>query len=266
MAIKRTPDLIPHCHPVAIDGAQVDFQTTRAPDGSGIITAAVEVKSIARTGPEMEALTAVAVALTVAYDLLKPIDKDMLITDVHLKSKTGGKSDPRLRVREGMTAAVITCSDHVAAGKKSNEAAEAITARVSGLGVEVVESQAVALNRAAVQEILGGLVERGVDFIFTVGGVGLSGPEFLPELLWEVADREAPGIGERMRSAGADRTPLAMFTRPMAAVWRQTLIVALPGSSSGARESLDAVLPGLFQARRMLWKGSGSASRAEEGK
>ena len=121
-------------------------------------------------------------------------------------------------------------------------------------GVEVTAQEKVPLDREAIAAVLTGLVGQGVDFVFTVGGVGIGSHEFLPELLGELADREAPGIGERMRAEGTDHTPLALFTRPMAVVWQKTLIVALPGSTSGARESLDAVLPGLLQAGRMLSK------------
>ena len=96
LAIKRTPDLIPHCHPVAIDGAHLEFKTERLSDGSGTIRATVLVTSIARTGPEMEALTAVAVALAVVYDLLKPIDKDMEIASIRLAaSRTRGCASGR---------------------------------------------------------------------------------------------------------------------------------------------------------------------------
>jgi molybdopterin biosynthesis enzyme MoaB len=68
----------------------------------------------------------------------------------------------------------------------------------------------------------------------------------------ELLEREAPGIAEAMRAYGQQRTPLAMMSQALAGVVAQTLIVTLPGSSNGARESLEAILPGVFHARSML--------------
>ncbi len=252
LAVKRTPDLIPHCHPVAIEGTVVEFRNERAADGSGIVIASVEVKSIGRTGPEMEAVTAVSVALCVAYDLLKAIDTTLRIADIALVAKTGGKSDPTLRVREGMTAALITWSEAVESGRKAGGAADAVAERLTTAGLSVSSSDVVSGDGDRMIALLNEILSRNPDFIFTLGGTGSSPGDAVPELLRKHADRELPGIGERMRAHGAERTPLALFTTPLAVVWKETLVVALPGSRSGAMESLDAVLPGLFQARRMI--------------
>ncbi|MQA08427.1 MAG: cyclic pyranopterin monophosphate synthase MoaC [Pseudonocardiaceae bacterium] len=88
MAAKRTGDLIPLCHPLGIDGAEVEF--TFASETTLRITARVRVHG--RTGVEMEALTAVSVAALTVYDMAKAIDKHMTIGDIQLERKTGGKS------------------------------------------------------------------------------------------------------------------------------------------------------------------------------
>lgn len=88
MAAKRTPDLIPLCHPIAIDEVSVDFDLS-ADDGIGI---AARVRSTGRTGVEMEALVAASAAGLTVYDMCKAVDREMTITDVRLESKTGGKS------------------------------------------------------------------------------------------------------------------------------------------------------------------------------
>ncbi len=93
MAAKRTGDLIPLCHPLAVESVEVDFDL---PDltSDGNHPVKVRIKSIARisakTGVEMEALTAVAVAALTIYDMCKAIDKTMAITDIRLLEKTGG--------------------------------------------------------------------------------------------------------------------------------------------------------------------------------
>ncbi len=87
MAAKRTPDLVPLCHPLAISGVAVDLEVA---DDAVQITATVRTTD--RTGVEMEALTAVSVAALTVVDMVKSVDKNAQITDVRLESKTGGKS------------------------------------------------------------------------------------------------------------------------------------------------------------------------------
>ena len=89
MAAKRTHELIPLCHPLAITKASVDLEPTREPAG---IRVTAEVKVAGPTGVEMEALTAVSVACLTIYDMLKAADKAMTIGGVRLLEKTGGRS------------------------------------------------------------------------------------------------------------------------------------------------------------------------------
>jgi cyclic pyranopterin phosphate synthase len=89
MAAKRTPDLVPLCHPLAISGVTVDLEVL---DDAVAITATVRTTD--RTGVEMEALTAVSVAALTVVDMVKAVDRGAVITDVRVESKTGGKSGP----------------------------------------------------------------------------------------------------------------------------------------------------------------------------
>ena len=88
MAAKKTPDLIPLCHPILIDNIAVDFDLS----GDDSIEITTRVKSTGKTGVEMEALVAASVSALTIYDMCKSVDKDMTITEIHLESKTGGKS------------------------------------------------------------------------------------------------------------------------------------------------------------------------------
>ncbi|WP_264666351.1 cyclic pyranopterin monophosphate synthase MoaC [Azospirillum fermentarium] len=89
MGAKRTPDLIPLCHPLALTGVTVDL--TLDPDRNAVdITATCKLKG--RTGVEMEALTAVSVAALTVYDMCKAVDRGMVLTDIRLVHKAGGKS------------------------------------------------------------------------------------------------------------------------------------------------------------------------------
>ena len=89
MASKQTSNLIPMCHPLMINGANIDFELDE--ENSRVIIYG-SVKTTGKTGVEMEALTAVSVAALTIYDMCKAVDKRMVIENIHLVSKTGGKS------------------------------------------------------------------------------------------------------------------------------------------------------------------------------
>ncbi|AIY82587.1 MAG: cyclic pyranopterin monophosphate synthase MoaC [Clostridium baratii] len=89
MAMKKTSDLIPMCHPIMINGCSIDFEIDE--ENSEIIIIGTS-KIFEKTGVEMEALTGVSVAALTIYDMCKAVDKRMVIDDIHLVKKTGGKS------------------------------------------------------------------------------------------------------------------------------------------------------------------------------
>jgi cyclic pyranopterin monophosphate synthase len=94
LGAKRTPDLVPLCHPIAVSGVTVDLEVE---DDGVLITASVRTTD--RTGVEMEALTAVSVAALTVVDMVKAVDKAAVITDVRVESKTGGRSGTWQRER-----------------------------------------------------------------------------------------------------------------------------------------------------------------------
>jgi cyclic pyranopterin phosphate synthase len=96
MACKKTPDLIPMCHSIPVTGVDVAFRTD---EKNGIVEVQVVVKTVGKTGAEMEALSGAAVAALTIYDMCKSVDKSMAVTDLRLVRKSGGKSGEF--VREG---------------------------------------------------------------------------------------------------------------------------------------------------------------------
>ena len=94
MGAKRTPDLIPMCHPLLITSVDIDFKEDPQPNRDGLcsITATATVKTTGQTGVEMEALTAVSAAALTIYDMCKAVDRGMVIADICLLEKAGGKS------------------------------------------------------------------------------------------------------------------------------------------------------------------------------
>jgi cyclic pyranopterin phosphate synthase len=102
MAAKKTADLIPLCHPLMLDDVQVDLRPDESIPG---IRVEATVRTTGRTGVEMEALTAVSVALLTVYDMAKALDREMQISDISLLAKSGGVGGDYARVDGGSSAA-----------------------------------------------------------------------------------------------------------------------------------------------------------------
>ncbi len=251
MSAKRTAEIIPFCHPVAIEFVKVEFDVL-----DDCIRMRVHVKGIARTGMEMEAMTAAAIGAVTIYDMLKMLDDDMEIRSIKLLEKRGGKSQYNVSLGVPLRAAVLVLSDSVAAGKKSDSSGLHIRDRLSASGFEVCYYDILPdeqdLIRSAVTKYCD---HEQLDLVVTTGGTGLSPRDQTPEAMKDVFEREAPGIAEAMRVYGQERTHYAMLSRSNAGMRGKTLILNLPGSKSGVKESLDALLPGLLHAFPMIWGG-----------
>ena len=99
MGAKKTPDLIPMCHPMALTSVDITFKEESRPDPDGrcSIVIVATAKTTGQTGVEMEAMTAVSIAALTIYDMCKAIDRGMSFSDMHLLSKSGGKSGTYIR-------------------------------------------------------------------------------------------------------------------------------------------------------------------------
>jgi molybdenum cofactor biosynthesis protein MoaC len=264
LGAKSTPQLLPHCHPVTIDGMDLQFEFldkdlrlthTELPDRSGILIKG-QARSIGRTGIEMEILMGVSVAALEIYDMLKPVDKQLEIGHIRLLEKRGGKSDRERYFATSPTCAVLVCSDSTAQGRREDNSGKVICEMLQSVEANVKYYDIVADNKEAIQDKVRQWVAEDVQFIFTTGGTGLGPRDNTVAAVRELLERDADGIVEAMRAYGQMRTPMAMMSRAVAGSIAQTLIVTLPGSSAGARESLEAILPAVFHARKMM-KGGG---------
>jgi len=261
LAAKNTHNLIPHCHPVSIDGLTISYayldentipEELKALAGQHGVVIYGEGKSIGRTGIEMEVLTAVSVAALTIYDLLKPLDDtEIEITSIKLLNKTGGKSD-RKKYTQGSHAAVLVCSDSTAAGQREDTSGVRIKEILAGFNVHTVDYQIVSDDVSIIRNKLQQWIDQDVPFIFTTGGTGFGPKDCTVEAARAVIEREAEGIAEAIRVHGQMRTPTAMLSRAVAGIARQSLIITLPGSTKGVQESLDAILPQVFHARTMI--------------
>ncbi len=245
-AVKKTADLIPYCHPIPIDFVEVTFDV-----GKDAIEISASVEAIWKTGVEMEALTAATTAALTVYDMLKPVDKEIVIEEVRLEKKKGGKSSFKDKVPPGFKAAVIVTSDGTSAGKREDKSGRIILERLRSFGVEA-SYEILPDDEEKITSLLRELVGDGADLIVTTGGTGLGPRDVTVEATRRVVEREVPGIAEACRTYGQNRTPYAMLSRGLAGVAGKTIIVNLPGSSRGAEESMSAIFPALFHAYPML--------------
>ena len=255
-AAKRTSDLIPLCHPLPLDRVAVDFEPDR---DAGTVTIRTEVAATARTGIEMEALTAASVAALTLYDMAKALQRDISIEQVVLLEKEGGKSGrwtrdaaPELPAAEH-EAVVVICSTRSAAGDREDTAGPQLVAQLRASGWEVdPELRVVGDDEEAIAALLAQLADAGHRLILTSGGTGLTPTDVTPAATRRVIEREVPGMGELMRATGLASTPMASLSRSVVGTRGATLIANLPGSPKGAMESLAALLPVLRHAVEQL--------------
>ena len=246
-AVKKTPDLIPDCHPIPIEHTEFNFSI------SGLeITIEIHVKATYKTGVEVEAMHGASVAALTMYDMLKPIDKEIEICSVKLMSKKGGKTDYSDKFDKEIRTAVVVISDSVSAGKKEDKAGKAIIAKLKSLNTNVTECLVIPDEPEEIKETVTALCSKGCRLVITTGGTGLSPRDNTPEAIKSILDQEIPGIMEAARSYGQQRTPYAMLSRGIAGMKGQTLIITLPGSTRGAAETMDALFPYLFHIFKVL--------------
>lgn len=156
-----------------------------------------------------------------------------------------------------MKIGILTVSDKGARGEREDRSGPAVGKIMEAAGAEVVRTGIVADERDLIAQALIEWSDEGLDLILTTGGTGFSPRDLTPEATKAVIEREAPGLAEVMRRAGMDKTPTAMLSRAAAGIRKSTLIVNLPGSEKGARESLEAILPALGHGIDIL-KGTSS--------
>jgi molybdenum cofactor synthesis domain-containing protein len=147
---------------------------------------------------------------------------------------------------------VIVCSDSIFAGRKTDSAGQNIKNQLEHLGVTVLELLIIPDEISEIQTAALQGVENKIDLIIFTGGTGLSKRDVTPESLIPIIQRRVPGIEEAIRNYGQNRTPYAMLSRSVSGFIENSLVLALPGSSRGAKESMDAIFPHILHVFSIL--------------
>ncbi len=245
MAAKRTSDLLPLCHPLALDNVTLDITLDSSLPGAHIRCIAAIA---AKTGVEMEALTGAMGALLCLYDVLKPVDPVLEIVAVRLEFKEGGKKGfwkhpktktpvKKRRVKLG-PAAVITVSDRAFQKIYRDTSGPALAFGLQRMGFSVKEPLISPDVQATIEQYIR-RAARGANVVVLTGGTGLSARDVTPEAVTAVCDRLIPGIGEALRACGGPAT--ASLSRCVAGQLGSCVIVALPGSGGGVRDGLSVL-------------------------
>jgi cyclic pyranopterin monophosphate synthase len=255
-AAKRTAELIPLCHPLPLDRVEVSLTPDR---DAGTVQIRTEIAATARTGVEMEALTAASVAALTLYDMAKGLQRNILIERVELLEKEGGRSGTwsassdanatGASKHEVHEAVVVTCSNRSAAGEREDRSGPRLVAALADAGWDVASAAIVVPDdEPVIAATLARLADAGHRLILTTGGTGVSPTDVTPSATRRVLDREVPGLAELMRASGIASTPMAALSRGVVGTRGAALIANLPGSPKGATESLAALLPVLRHA------------------
>jgi len=150
-------------------------------------------------------------------------------------------------------AGIVTISDGVWCGQRSDESGKTIRDCLSGVDSRVVKYEVVPDEMDIISSKLAQWADEGsVDVILTTGGTGLSPRDVTPEATLSIVDRVVPGLAEIMRVKTFSATPLSMLSRAVAGVRKRCLIINLPGSPKAVRECLEVILPAIPHAVQII--------------
>jgi cyclic pyranopterin monophosphate synthase len=262
-AAKQTSQLIPLAHNLPLTVVDV---TATVDVEEGLVELIGEVRTIARTGVEMEAMVACAVAGLTIYDMVKGIERGISIEEVVLLEKRGGRSD-FARAGTGAPAAdghdrpsasqpaavIITISTSKAAGEGEDESGARLAELAEGMGIAITAREILTDERSQIEERLRHwIAQEGCSLILTTGGTGMAPSDVTPEATRAVIERDAPGLAEAMRDASREHTRNWMLSRGVAGIAGSTLIVNFPGAPASIEQAGAALARALPHALELL--------------
>ena len=244
-AAKKTYESIPMCHQINLSFVDLSFL---------IETDCIKISSVAKTneatGVEMEALSAVSNAALTIYDMCKSVDKNMLIGDVSLIKKTGGKTSNNTNYRPKV--GIITLSDSVFSGKNKDLSGLILSDGFRDSGC-IVEDTIILPDGS--EELIPTIKEwssKNVELILTTGGTGLGSRDLTTGIIEKIFDSKLPGVEQALHSYGYTKIKSAMLSRLLAGVMGKTIIICLPGSPGAVKDALNVLIPSIFHSFHIL--------------
>ena len=244
-AAKKTSGIIPLCHQLNLSFVDIEFEFK-----SNSIWVRSTVKTKESTGVEMEALSAVSIALLTIYDMCKAVDITMEISGVKLIEKKGGKSDHATKYRPKV--GVVTLSDGVVRGKREDISGEILADGFLNSGCVVDHRIVLEDGSDKLVPMINEWIESGVELILTTGGTGLSPRDLTIEVLESIFDSKLPGVEQALHAYGRGKIKTAMLSRLTAGLVKGTLVICLPGSPGATRDALEVLIPTIFHSFHML--------------
>ncbi|MCB0825373.1 MAG: bifunctional molybdenum cofactor biosynthesis protein MoaC/MoaB [Armatimonadetes bacterium] len=249
-AAKNTPQFIPYCHPIPVEHVLVEFELRDSE-----IDCIVTVKTVYKTGVEVEAMAAASIGALNIYDLLKPIDNDIAIESVRLVSKVGGKTD--WQSDDAFSFSVITVSDRCSKGQQEDISGNTLFEGVASFGGIMASRSVVPDEPDLIQSMVSEQIQRHApNLIMLTGGTGVGPRDKTFEALCNLFDLRLPGVEEHFRRYSQERVPTAMLSRCIAGVTGGTVVIAVPGSPKACKDAINCLFPAITHTFSML-KGNG---------
>ena len=244
-AAKKTSGIIPLCHQLNLSFVDIEFEFK-----SNSIWVGSTVKTKESTGVEMEALSAVSIALLTVYDMCKAVDKTMEIGRVKLIEKKGGKSDHATKYRPKV--GVVTLSDGVVRGKREDISGKILADGFLNSGCVVDHRIVLEDGSDQLVPMIYDWIDSGVELILTTGGTGLSPRDLTIEVLESIFESKLTGVEQALHAYGRGKIKTAMLSRLTAGLVKGTLVICLPGSPGATRDALEVLIPTIFHSFHML--------------
>ena len=242
---KKTAEMIPLCHQINLSFIDIEFEIM---ESSILIKSTVKTKEA--TGVEMEALSSISNTALTIYDMCKAIDKTMVISEVKLVEKIGGKSDHLVEYRPQV--GVITLSDSISKGMGVDLSGPILINRFKNEGCTVDHQKVLPDGSVELIPLINKWINENVKLIITTGGTGLGPRDLTIETLDKIFDSKLPGVEQALHSYGRDKVKTAILSRLIVGVVKGTIIICLPGSSGAVKDALNVLIPTIFHSFHMM--------------
>ena len=242
---KKTAEMIPMCHQLNLSYVDIEFEFE-----SDAICIRSIVKTKEATGVEMEALSAVSGAALTIYDMCKSVDKSMVIGEIKLVKKVGGKSDHTVEYRPNV--GVITLSDSISSGQGEDKSGPILINGFSDAGCLVNHHETFPDGSKKLVSTIQDWVKDGVELIITTGGTGLGPRDLTIETMEKVFTSKLPGVEQALHAYGRGKVKTAMLSRLTAGVVNGVIVICLPGSTGAAKDALQVLIPTIFHSFHMM--------------